>query len=194
MAEQDFSTEELAGEQWRPCPGFPEYAVSSLGRVRRETRAKGARPGRALSSHDRGGYRCVGLCHGAKQVTRLVHRLVAFAFLGDPPRGAQVNHKNGIKADNRAENLEWSSREENMKHAVQAGLMATGTRHGSRTKPESRVRGEGHASAKLTDADVRDIRARCEAGEHHGDIARDKRISPQTVSGIKYRRTWKHVE
>lgn len=51
----------------------------------------------------------------------LVHRLIASAFHGQP-KGLEVNHKNGVKDDNRPENLEWVTRSENHIHAYKTGL------------------------------------------------------------------------
>jgi hypothetical protein len=51
-----------------------------------------------------------------------VHRIVAAAFIGPCPDGLEINHKNGIKLDNRAENLEYTTRSANMKHAYDSGL------------------------------------------------------------------------
>lgn len=116
------------------------YEVSTDGNVRS---FKGKTP-RILKSYlGTTGYLVVNLQINGKQKICKVHRLVAEAFIPNPLNLPQVNHRNGIKTDNRVENLEWCTRSENMRHAVNTGLQPTG---------------ELHSQAKLTDADVRYIR------------------------------------
>jgi len=74
-----------------------------------------------------GGYRCINLRIQNKYRTFLVHRLVAMAFLGMPEKGIQVNHKNGIKTDNRLSNIEYVSQSQNIIHAKRNGLMPRAT-------------------------------------------------------------------
>lgn len=70
------------------------------------------------------GYYSVVICHDKKHSTELIHRMVAKCFLPNPENKRTVNHKNGIKTDNRVENLEWASDKENIQHAFRTGLSA----------------------------------------------------------------------
>jgi hypothetical protein len=117
-------------EVWKSIPGYEGlYEVSSYGRVRALDRVQpgpwGVQlyPGQLKKAYRiPAGYMRVRLSRADKAKTLSVHRLVALAFLPNLPGLEQVNHKNGIKADNRVENLEWCTRRENMQHAFTTGL------------------------------------------------------------------------
>jgi len=100
-------------EEWRPVQGYDgEILVSDQGRV---WFAGGVTFGHLHSA----GYRSVYLSVWSGRVHVLVHRLVAFIFLGEPPPGTGVvNHLNGDKEDNRVLNLEWASPAENLAHSM----------------------------------------------------------------------------
>lgn len=118
-------------ENWKAIEGYEEhYHVSNLGRVKslaREYRwGRGAirRQAEKLLSPGRNsaGYSCVNLVVSGISKNVVVHRLVAKAFLPNPEKKKEVNHKNGNKADNRLPNLEWCTREENQQHAYATNL------------------------------------------------------------------------
>lgn len=112
-------------EIWRDIPGYKgQYQVSNFGSVRSLARYRGANGGRfwqeerALKKTVKStGYEQVGLCRGNRSIPTLVHRLVASAFVPNPSRKPQVNHKDGNKANNHVKNLEWVTSSENGQHA-----------------------------------------------------------------------------
>ena len=100
-------------ERWHKCEvPYTRYEVSNQGRVRNAHTGLVLRP-RKVSR----GYRKVTLFYKGQQKHCLVHNLVATAFVEGWREGLEVNHKNGVKTDNRAENLEWVTSSENHQHA-----------------------------------------------------------------------------
>ena len=110
-------------EDWKPIPDTV-YAISSLGRVRRETSGKGTYSGRLIKPQlCTNGYLFVNLSNGdGSFAQQLLHRLVAEAFILNPDNLPDVNHKNGVKIDCAADNLEWTTKSNNQQHAVLNGL------------------------------------------------------------------------
>jgi hypothetical protein len=102
----------MAEEVWAVVAIEPRYQVSNLGRV------IGPR-GLMRPRMDRGGYMGVRLGKRIKNCSQKIHRLVAMAFCPGWIDGLEVNHKNGIRDDNRADNLEWVTRSQNVRHAQQ---------------------------------------------------------------------------
>jgi hypothetical protein len=101
--------QEGARLKWEKIEGHERYSVSNNGDIRNDTTNIILRP-----VLDERGYAHVTLCPSHKRVS--VHRIVASAFLPRGENETQVNHKNGVHEDNRAENLEWCTARENIRH------------------------------------------------------------------------------
>lgn len=113
-------TEEI--EIWKTIIGYDGYQVSSFGRVKSFRRNK--KIGHILIECDDGrGYSIIGLLRSKKKYTKRIHQLVANAFLPNIKNRKEINHLDGNKKNNRVSNLEWSTRLENLTHAIGAGLM-----------------------------------------------------------------------
>ena len=184
-------------EEWRVIPGLDGYEASSLGRIRsmdvmtEHVRKIGPhfrfRRGRIRQVHlAPAGYPQVGICHGRDCVTGkkircnfAVHRLVCLAFHGEPPTELhEVAHNNGVRSDNRPENLRWASRSENFSDKLIHGTHARGTRN---------------PSVKLTDEKVREIRQMITDGVGTTNIAKQFGVAKGSIEHIRTRRNWGHV-
>ncbi len=99
-----------------PIPNYPGYLASRAGWIWSEKQS------RFLTQYNCKGYRQVHAYVNGKLKMVYVHRLIAIAFIPNPLNLPQVNHKNGIKDDNRPENLEWATAAQNLKHARDTGL------------------------------------------------------------------------
>lgn len=110
-------------ETWKNVVGFEnKYKISNKGNVK-ALRSKTRRIAIIKKPHhDKNGYLTIVLYSKHKTLSISLHRLVAIHFISNPKGEKQVNHINGIKTDNRVENLEWVSCKENIRHAWINGL------------------------------------------------------------------------
>jgi len=113
-------SEVFTGETWRQIPGS-NFEASTFGRVRTF---------RILSTGlNKWGYLRTRFRIKTKHVHKLVHQVVALAYLGECPSGKEVNHIDGNKKNNRPENLEYVTRLENAKNALARGAYRRGETH-----------------------------------------------------------------
>jgi hypothetical protein len=116
----------------------------------------------------------------------LVHRIVAKAFISNPEDKPQINHINGIKSDNRLENLEWNTRSENCRHAWKNGLtkltdkMITSLNQGRRH------------NAKLTNEQVNEIRNIKYYFGLYRELSKKYKITPEAIRNIYILKTYKN--
>lgn len=165
-------------EKWKPWR-VGNYEVSSHGRVRRAKPGRRTWVGRQMKLVTmKIGYYCVGPTVDGRNVTTLVHEMVAECFIGKRPAGFDINHKDGNKKNNMVCNLEYVTHDRNMKHASETGLLR---------------KGEEHVKSKLTTASVVKIRELASKGARTKDLSESFGVSPSTISGIKHNHNWTHV-
>jgi hypothetical protein len=177
-------------ENWKNIDEEGLYQVSNLGRVRstkrivlRKNGANHTVAGRILkpATDVRGYFRVAFKLNNGKLTTYKVHRLVAKAFILNLENKPEVNHINGIKDDNRVENLEWCTGSENSLHAYKNGLI----------QPK---RGEKNGNSKLTDKQVLEIREKYiphiypsrKLGIEYG-------VNKSIILDIVNRKIWTHI-
>lgn len=173
-------------EEWRGVIGFESlYEVSSLGRVRSLTRPQKHYTGKLLVRHGRElrgcitdrGYIKVSLCKDGRVLGRHVHALVAAAFIGPRPKGLLVRHLDGDGTNNAAQNLAYGTGAENAEDMRRHGTLRVG---------------EAHGSSKLTEAQVRALRA--EPAHLPASALTEKYgIGLSQVYNVRSGNHWRHV-
>lgn len=160
------------------------YLVYSDGRVYSE------KSGLFLSVTDNNGYKMYSMTFGSKgaryKKKLYAHRVVAEVFLDRIDGKHQVNHRNGIKADNRVENLEWCTREENMNHAIATGLVKINVDEWIKKKrvKKERVYVEKKKRRVFSDVELLDIRSRGVSGDDLLVLGKEYGVSISVIYNI----------
>lgn len=173
--------------EWTKVPGFEYLEVTRDGRVRTAAKAcmKMTRWGAKHAHHFKereltrrvsdNGYLRVHHQRDKKRGPLYVHRLVGLAFVSGFVPGYHINHINGVKLDNRPENLEWVPNETNVRHAWKSGLC------------------NADGAKKLTPARVRAIRRLLASGAAKNTVALAAGLAASTISKIAAGETWQNI-
>ena len=185
-------------EIWKTIEEFPDYEISNLGKVKslKFKKEKILTPGR-----NRYGYLYVILYKNVNKDNKTVHRLVLETFepIEDMDK-FECNHIDGNKENNKyPENIEWCVHSENIKHAVENGLIKKGQNHPmfgkKRPKHSERMKGENHPGSILTEKDIIKIKIDLKEGIlNQREIGEKFGVSRRTISHIKKGDRWSHIK
>jgi len=176
-------------EVWKDVKGFEGiYQVSNLGRIKSLEVKRFTKTNNSFStykekilnqSYTKDGYLKITFTVDKIKRTFLSHRLVATSFIPNPENKPEVNHINGIKDDNRDENLEWNTPVENLKHAYVNGLKM----------PKQGIK---NGCSKLSEKEVLEIR-KIGKTMFKKDIAVLYNVGTSTISRVQNKTHWKHI-
>jgi hypothetical protein len=165
-------------EIWKPVEGYNgNYEISTTGLLMSN---KFKSPRLLKSPVSGAGYRHLVLSKNNVHKTVLIHRLVAQAFLPNPENKPEINHINGVKTDNRLENLEWCTKSENSCHSLRTGL--------------TKQIGETANNAKLNERQIRVILHIKQIGKMPSTkVGKIFGVKPYTIREIWNKKRWKQV-
>jgi len=162
--------------QWKLIPGTNNYYASDDGVIKSVI---GKRTKILSQWSDAKGYLRVKIILNSKSTGIAVHRLVALAFIPNPENKPQVNHKDGNKKNNSAQNLEWNTCAENVKHAWLNNLSIA-------------FYGEDNPNSKLTEGKAHAIRIIYALNKATmKELGEIFKVSKATIAEIIYNKTWK---
>lgn len=156
-----------------------KYLISDEGVVYTTSR-QGSAGGKLKLHLNNNGYLRADLRNGEEHKSKLVHRLVAQAFIPNPENKKCVNHKDGNKRNNCVNNLEWVTHSENMKHAIKTNLCHV-----------PGLSGEQHPNRKLTRDQIEEIKTLFADGIVRSTIAKRYGVSKEQIYNITNNKQWK---
>lgn len=164
-------------EIWKDIKGYENrYQVSNLGRIK--SLPKNGRKEELILKPQplKTGYLSIDLCKDSKTKKLSIHRIVAKTFIENTFNKEEVNHINGLKTDNRVENLEWNTKSENQKHSIRIGLRS--------------AKGIKNSQVKLKEEEVLII---YNSLEKYNILSEKYNVSISTISDIKRGYSWVHI-
>lgn len=162
---------------------FPNYCITDNGDIWSKKRLD--KMGRPIGNcwlkpkKNRNGYLEVCLYKNNRHYWRSIHRLVLLTFVGECPENMETRHLNGIKTDNRLNNLEWNTKRINTNDTIEAGSN----------------KGERNGSSKLTNKEVLEIKKHIKLqNKPLSEIAREFNVSYLTIYQIKTGVNWRWLK
>lgn len=133
-------------EIWKNIKYFKGYQVSNFGNVKNLNFHRSGKEGLLSKGKDRCGYLCVDMYRNGKKKRKMIHRLVAEAFIPNERKGIakEVNHKDENKKNNHYSNLEWVTGSENINYGTRNQRAAFANFNGKCSKPVMQYDLEGH--------------------------------------------------
>jgi len=169
-------------EIWLPIIGYElRYHISNWGRVKSLNYNHSGQERILKYSIDKDGYYTMGLFDGKRQKTLKIHRLVGIHFIPNPLNLPEVNHRFGVKSDNRVSQLEWMTTGDNIRESLRIGLKVM-------------PKGEDACNAKLSESQVLEIREIHKENKKQYRLTAEKyKVSASLISAIVNRVIWKHL-
>lgn len=173
-------------EIWKDIGGYEGvYQVSNFGNVKRISDSKNQyKSGFILKPSKKKNSEYLRVFIYDKSGNRRmfsIHRLVAMAFIHNPHKKPEINHKDAIKSNNIASNLEWSTRLDNMRHAYENNLV-------------KRENGERHWRSEISDKKCLAIKKRIKSGQSLKLISKNMRVSYHIIKDISRGKTWSRIK
>lgn len=170
-----------AGEVWRRCPTYDAVEASSCGRVRVGGKMNHPTP-------DKDGYLRTWASSEGKRRNTSHHAAVADAFIGPRPAGYEIDHIDGVRTNNRPENLRYLTHADNVRASAAAGRS---------------MRGENHVCARLTEKQALEILATFRRSPPQGryvrnpvgirSLAEKYKVGIRAIGALVTGETWKHL-
>lgn len=175
--------------KFKPAPDFPKYEIGNDGSVFSLDYNNSGQRKKMKQYLDDDGYPYVIFTVGRRRFKRIIHRMIAILFVKNEYNKPQVNHKDGVRSNNKASNLEWVTAQENTIHGYRVNGRTASVK--SRDLARDRFSGTKNPKAKLNEAELLSIRRLRSKGWLLKDIAERVGISIAQVGQIANNKFWK---